>query len=129
MLAEGARLGVKNELRQRTALHVAAARGHDVVCLTLLQYGARVAEKDDCGFNAVHLAACNGHLATLNVLLRGAGNLPMCLHMMGSFHETLENMDEERNNNDDNTDEIEDVFSAGGEERVFKYTPLRLAVR
>lgn len=64
----------RGQFGRRTALHLAAERGHTAIAALLLAHGADVAARDE-GDNAtpLHWAAGGGHLETVRLLLeRGA---------------------------------------------------------
>lgn len=52
-----------------SALHMAAALGHDAMVALLLANKARAGLKDGCGGTALHLAALGGHLTVVRRLL------------------------------------------------------------
>nr|CAD7573191.1 unnamed protein product [Timema californicum] len=54
---------------RQTALHVAAAAGHEAAVSALLQNGSNFNATDSNGDNALHIAAREGHLSVARVLL------------------------------------------------------------
>ncbi|KAK3864040.1 hypothetical protein Pcinc_030237 [Petrolisthes cinctipes] len=63
-----------------TALHLAAAAGHEQVMEALLEAGADTEARDDKGKKPVHAAAYNGQLESLEVLRRYNCNLSAQSH-------------------------------------------------
>jgi len=59
---------------KRTALHLAATKGHDNVVQTLLEKGAKMEASDRFGWTAMQAAAVGGHLAVLEVLFNHGAN-------------------------------------------------------
>lgn len=57
---------------QNTALHLAAAKGHDAACLRLLASGARPELRNALGQTALHRAAAAGHALVVAALLEQA---------------------------------------------------------
>jgi uncharacterized protein len=73
LLAAGASAQARDAARD-TALHRAAAAGHDALARLLLESGARPEAKNRASRTPLMLAARRGHLAAVRVLLwRGAG--------------------------------------------------------
>nr|CAD7458904.1 unnamed protein product [Timema tahoe] len=68
LLLAGARADDHDAYRQ-TALHVAAAAGHEAAVSALLQNGSNFNATDSNGDNALHIAAREGHLSVARVLL------------------------------------------------------------
>ena len=54
----------------RTALHIAAQRGHLEVVQVILKIGAVIYSKNEDGRTALHIAAQRGHLQIVKVLLK-----------------------------------------------------------
>eukprot|EP00927_Polykrikos_kofoidii_P065864 TRINITY_DN61583_c0_g1_i1.p1 TRINITY_DN61583_c0_g1~~TRINITY_DN61583_c0_g1_i1.p1 ORF type:complete len:700 (-),score=91.10 TRINITY_DN61583_c0_g1_i1:57-2120(-) len=62
------------DAKNSTPLHLAASHGQKEACETLLKLGARVNRKTDSGNGsrvALHLAAQNGHVDTVTILVEG----------------------------------------------------------
>jgi len=55
----------------RTALHLAACKGHSEIVRLLLQAGSNPNKKDSNGNTPLHLAACTSHFGVVTCLLRG----------------------------------------------------------
>ncbi|KAI9770214.1 MAG: hypothetical protein M1839_003242 [Geoglossum umbratile] len=68
LFEKGADVAAKDG-RGQTALHWAAAKGHEVVARLLLQKDADIEEKDMSGQTALHEAAEKGHKAVVQLLL------------------------------------------------------------
>jgi hypothetical protein len=75
MIRSGMILGLRNELRARTPLHLASSRGHTDVVKLIVEKGARIDNRDNMDLTALHLACMNGHLGVVEVLLQNGGNL------------------------------------------------------
>jgi ankyrin repeat protein len=75
MIRSGMILGLRNELRARTPLHLASSRGHTDVVKLIVEKGARIDNRDNADLTALHLACMNGHLGVVEVLLQNGGNL------------------------------------------------------
>lgn len=70
LLRAGVLIDEPEPLRQQTALHAAAAQGHDRLLRELIQLKARPDMQDDCGNTALINAAYQGRLSTLIALLQ-----------------------------------------------------------
>lgn len=68
LLAHGADANVKSR-GQRTALHIAADRGHKGMAELLISHGADVNARKDSGHTPLHWAALGGHLGVVTLLL------------------------------------------------------------
>ncbi len=60
-----------------TALHWAAAQGHDDIIKLLLEFGANINLQNAQGDTPLHLAARNGNLSTVRLLLARGANVTM----------------------------------------------------
>lgn len=58
-----------------TALFLAASNGRHDAVQCLLDKGADPRKVDTLGWNALHAAACNGHVTVVNTLIKGENNL------------------------------------------------------
>jgi len=68
-LDEGEDINAKRAEDGRTALHIAAERGHRKMVTLLLNRGAYVNARDDEGDTPLHLAAAAGHDGVVRILL------------------------------------------------------------
>ncbi len=68
LLKGGADVNDKDD-NGRTALHKAAAKGHQGACVTLLSYGADSGEKDKEGITPLMVAAEGGHVNVVGLML------------------------------------------------------------
>lgn len=66
---QGAGLGLVTKI-ERSALWLAALRGHAEVCRVLLEAGADVERAEECGFTSMLVAAAQGHTETVAMLCR-----------------------------------------------------------
>lgn len=63
--------------RGRTALMIAANKGHDAVCEVLLRHGAGAEEVDESGRTAFDMAQQLGHRTVIEVLQRWRATSPV----------------------------------------------------
>ena len=98
MVSKGASLGTK-DLKLRSTLHLAAARGRDDILEYLWSKAVDLEEEDKDGRTALHLAAVNGHTSSVKLLLQKGsyidaidGSASTSLHMCASkgFLEVVE---------------------------------------
>ncbi|RME98736.1 MAG: ankyrin repeat domain-containing protein [Alphaproteobacteria bacterium] len=59
----------------RTALHMAAWKGHTDTACALIERGAHINGKDASGWTPLHFAAWKGHTDTLSMLIRKGANI------------------------------------------------------
>jgi ankyrin repeat protein len=72
LMSKGASVDVRNILG-RTPLHMVAFKGHKEAAIYLLDHRAEINPKDNHGFTSLTLAAQEGHLPLVDLLvLRGA---------------------------------------------------------
>ena len=77
LLAHGSNGSDVNPETKWTALHDAAARGHEAVVEALLSWGAIVDPQDDTGTTPLYAACQNGHLACVLALLKAQARVSM----------------------------------------------------
>ena len=78
-------------LKGHTALHLAAANGHDEIVQFLLSKGANPSIDDHKQATALEIAAISGHLQTVTLLLRGPTDSQMTSACFGATLETISN--------------------------------------
>ena len=77
LLAHGSDVNEVTLKTKHTALHDAAAIGHEAVVEALLSWGAIVDPQDHAGMTPLYLACQEGHLACVLALLKAGASLSM----------------------------------------------------
>jgi RNA polymerase primary sigma factor len=95
--------------RGRTALMIAANKGHDAVCEVLLRHGAGAEEVDESGRTAFDMAQQLGHRTVIEVLQRWRATSPVPSE--GLQHASID-------------EPVADLFGAGGWESEPEVAPL-----
>ncbi len=62
------------DVRRKTALHIAAAENHDTIVNELIHAGARLDIDDDNAFTPLHCAIAEGHFRVTRLLIQAARN-------------------------------------------------------
>ena len=77
LLAHGSDVNEMEPGTKATALHHAAARGHEAVVVALISWGAIVDQQDHVGGTPLHVSCQEGHLSCVLVLLKARASVSL----------------------------------------------------